>query len=73
MASPPPEPSPLANAPRRYGKRVDHFVPSILYRPIGMQYPPTAGENTGIDMRTLSKRRDDLVNWEKHLKRRNEL
>lgn len=70
---PPPDPSQLANAPRRYGKRVDQFVPMALYRPIGMQHPPKAGENTGIDTRTMKQKRDDLVNWEQHLKRREEL
>ncbi|CAN8098946.1 unnamed protein product [Discula destructiva] len=64
---------PLATAPRSYGKRVDSFTPTLLYRPIGMHQPPRPGENTGIDTRTLKQRRDDFVNWEIHLKRREEL
>lgn len=68
-----PDLSPLANAPRRYGKRVDKFEPTALSRPIGMQYPPRAGQNTGVDMRSLKQKRDDFVDWDKHLKRRQEL
>ncbi|KAJ9142225.1 hypothetical protein NKR23_g7423 [Pleurostoma richardsiae] len=65
--------SPLANAPRAYGKRVDDFKPVPLSRPIGMHFPPQAGENTGVDTRSLQQRRDDFVDYEKHLKRREEL
>lgn len=66
-------PSPLEDAPRAYGKRVEEFTPKPLSRPIGMSLPPQPGENTGIDNRTLKQRRDDLVNYERHLKRREEL
>ncbi|KAI1208822.1 ATP10 protein-domain-containing protein [Annulohypoxylon truncatum] len=63
-------PSPLEDAPRGYGKRVEEFTPKPLSRPIGMHLPPKPGENTGIDNRTLKQRRDDFVNYEKHLARR---
>ncbi|KAI1474802.1 ATP10 protein-domain-containing protein [Daldinia eschscholtzii] len=66
-------PSPLADAPRSYGKRTEEFTPKPLGRPIGMPNPPKPGENTGIDNRTLRQRRDDFVNYEKHLERRKEL
>ncbi|KAI8965979.1 ATP10 protein-domain-containing protein [Daldinia sp. FL1419] len=66
-------PSPLEDAPRSYGKRTEQFTPKPLGRPIGMPSPPQPGENTGIDNRTLKQRRDDLVNYDKHLKRREEL
>lgn len=72
-AIPTPLPGPLQNAPRSYGKRVDEFTPTVLSRPIGMPFPPNPGENTGVDVRTLRQRRNDLVDWEKHLKRRQEL
>ncbi|KAI0851414.1 ATP10 protein-domain-containing protein [Daldinia vernicosa] len=66
-------PSPLQDAPRSYGKRIEEFTPKPLSRPIGMPQPPKPGENTGIDNRTLKQRRDDFVNYDKHLKRREEL
>ncbi|KAI1382178.1 ATP10 protein-domain-containing protein [Hypoxylon crocopeplum] len=66
-------PSPLADAPRAYGKRLAKFTPKPLSRPIGMPKPPQPGENTGVDLRTLKERRDDFINYDKHLKRREEL
>ncbi|KAI0870724.1 ATP10 protein-domain-containing protein [Hypoxylon argillaceum] len=66
-------PSPLADAPRSYGKRLDSFTPTPLSRPIGLAYPPEAGQNTGIDFRTLKQRRDDFVDYDKHLERRQNL
>ncbi|KAL1966482.1 hypothetical protein VTN77DRAFT_4404 [Rasamsonia byssochlamydoides] len=51
----------------------EQFAPLMLDRPIGLIYPPEEGQNTGIDTRTLRQRRDDLVNYEKHLQRRKEL
>ncbi|ERT03160.1 hypothetical protein HMPREF1624_01465 [Sporothrix schenckii ATCC 58251] len=69
----PPKVNALPNAPRSYGKRTDEFTPTPLPRPIGMPAPPMAGENSGIDARTLQQKRDDFVNYEKHLERRKEL
>ncbi|KAI0397876.1 ATP10 protein-domain-containing protein [Xylariaceae sp. FL0594] len=63
-------PSPLASAPRSYGKRVEKFTPTPLSRPIGLPYPPEPGQNTGIDTRTLKQRRDDFVDYDKHLQKR---
>ena len=66
-------PSPLDGAPRAYGKAVDNFTPKSLNRPIGLPKPPRSGENTGIDRRTFKERRDDFVDYDKHIVRRKQL
>lgn len=60
--------------PERQGKsETEEFIPLQLDRPLGLTYPPRPGQNTGIDSRSLGERRDDFVNYEKHITRRREL
>lgn len=54
-------------------KNEEEFTPEPLSRPLGLQFPPRPGQNTGIETRTLRERRDDFVNYEKHIERRREL
>jgi mitochondrial ATPase complex subunit ATP10 len=63
----------LSSAPRSYGPRLDSFEPTVLSRPIGLPNPPKAGENDGVDYRTLRERRDDFVDYGKHLQRREQI
>ncbi|GAE00217.1 F1F0 ATP synthase assembly protein Atp10, putative [Paecilomyces variotii No. 5] len=49
------------------------FIPKPLDHPLGLVYPPQEWQNTGIDTRTLRQRRDDFVDYEKHIQRRKEL
>lgn len=60
-------------APRSYGTRMDKFAPRPLPRPIGVPTAPELGQNTGYDPRSLKQRHADFTNYQKHLKRREEL
>ncbi|WQF77725.1 Putative ATPase assembly factor ATP10 [Colletotrichum destructivum] len=66
-------PGSAIHAPRAYGKRVKDFTPQPLPRSIGMAHPPHPEDNSGVDRRSLKQRRDDFVDYDKHLVRRKEL
>jgi len=51
----------------------EDFTPKPLNRPLGLLTPPSPGQNTGIDLRTWKQRRDDYVNYDKHIERRRQL
>ncbi|KAF4782222.1 ATP10 protein [Colletotrichum scovillei] len=66
-------PGSAIHAPRAYGKKINNFTPQPLPRPIGMAHPPHPEDNSGVDRRSLKERRDDFVDYDKHLVRRKEL
>lgn len=75
-ASKPPTPNKQPQeTPTNSGRRNDgeEFTPEPLARPLGLQFPPHPGQNTGVEMRTLRQRRDDFVDYDKHVERRREL
>lgn len=64
------QPTPAVSEPPQNEK---DFTPKPLGRPIGFSNPPVPGENSGSDPRSWGQRKADFVDWEKHLKRRQEL
>ncbi|KAK2742593.1 Mitochondrial ATPase complex subunit atp10 [Myotisia sp. PD_48] len=71
----PTQPSIEENPVKLSKKDVQHFVPKPLKRPLGLIYPPEAGQNTGIkiDTRSLRQRGRDMVDVDKHMEKQNYL
>ena len=62
-----------ANVQQPVPRKDEEFNPQPLNRPIGLTSPPKAGQNTGVDSRRWRQRRDDFLNYGKHMERREEL
>ena len=71
--APPPPPLPSGNGEDARKQKKKEYKPVQLIRPLGMEDPPQKGENSGIDTRTVQQKRDDFVNWDKHLQKRKKL
>lgn len=67
------QPPSLFKPPETSYKPDNEHNPKPLDRPLGQRKPPKAGENSGIDTRTWRQRRDDFLNYDKHLERRSRL
>jgi mitochondrial ATPase complex subunit ATP10 len=62
--------STFSRIPIPKGERGEKFVPSPLARPLGLPYPPRPGQNTPIDRRTWSQKKEDFANYDKAMERR---
>lgn len=49
------------------------LIPKPLNRPLGVEYPPQPGQNSGVDPRSWRQRRDDFASYEKHKQRKREV
>ncbi|GAB7338969.1 hypothetical protein MBLNU457_5639t1 [Dothideomycetes sp. NU457] len=83
-STPSPSPKP-PKKPQRPAPKVEYRSPATVRKegertvqplsvPLGMAGPPPqAGQNTGVDTRSIRQRRDDFVNFDKHLEKRQKM
>lgn len=64
-----PNSEPGFRARQRADDDSDH-IPQPLIRPIGLPTPPLPRTNRGLDTRSVRQRRDDFVDYDKHLAKR---
>lgn len=64
---------PTRSTPRKEPSTDDDHALKTLSHPLGQPHQPQLRENSGIDSRPWAQRRDDFFNYDKHLKRREEL
>lgn len=62
--------SAISKLPIPKGEKGENFTPSVLARPLGLQYPPRVGQNTPLDNRSWGERKQDLQDTEQVLGRR---
>lgn len=62
--------SAISRIPIPKGVRGEKFIPSVLERPLGLQTPPQAGQNSPKDNRTWSEKKKDFSDYERAVERR---
>ena len=62
--------SAISKIPIPQGVKDEHFVPSVLSRPLGLQSPPQPGQNSTVDRRTWAEKKADFASPDKALERR---
>ena len=62
--------SAISRIPIPRGVRGESFTPSVLSRPLGLPYPPEAGQNSPHDTRSWSERGQEFADKDKALERR---
>lgn len=62
--------SAISRIPIPKGVKGEKFVPSVLERPLGLQTPPQAGQNSPKDNRTWAEKKNDFSDYERAVERR---
>lgn len=62
--------SAISRIPIPKGVKGEKFIPSVLERPLGLQTPPQAGQNSPKDTRTWAEKKKDFSDYERAVERR---